>query len=34
MWAVINVRVANDYVRKEERRVKYEMDKGGKGVRA
>jgi len=26
--------MAKDYVRKEERRVKYEMDKGGKGMRA
>jgi len=26
--------MAKDYVRKEEGRVKYEMDKGGKGVSA
>jgi hypothetical protein len=26
--------MAKDYVRKEGRRVKFEMDKGGKGVRA
>jgi len=26
--------MAKDYVKKEERTVKYEMDEGGKGVRA
>ena len=29
-----NVKMAKDYVKKEERTVKYEMDEGGKGVRA